>query len=93
VLADLNAALGGGGTPDSYTDLDSVAQQIDGAFFAGSPSQFAQDHLAAPTSVTAVPEPASLVLLGTGLLATVSRRLRRMAIHVSKETDPRTKST
>jgi hypothetical protein len=45
VLAAMNTALGGGGTPDSYADLDAVAQQIDGAFFDGTTSTFAQQHL------------------------------------------------
>jgi hypothetical protein len=65
-LAALNAALGGLPTSDTFTDLNSVAQELNGAFFAGSPSQFAQDHLAAP-----VPEPTSALLLGSGIAGLV----------------------
>jgi hypothetical protein len=45
VLAALNDALGGLPTSDPFSDLDEVARQLDGAFFNGSPSTFAQDHL------------------------------------------------
>ncbi len=68
-LTALNSALGGLPTGDTFTDLDAVARELDGAFFMGSPSQFAQDHLAAP-----VPEPATGLLVMVGVLGLAVRR-------------------
>ena len=47
-FAALNSALAGAPTLDTLADLDLLARELDGAFFLGSPSTFAQDHLAAP---------------------------------------------
>jgi len=65
-LAAMNSALAGIPTSDTYDALDAVANQLDAAFFAGTPSTFAQDHLQAP-----VPEPSSLLLLGSGVIGLV----------------------
>ena len=62
VLDVVNTALGGG-TPLYPIDfeLTSVIGDLDLAFEGGTPSAFAQDHLA-------VPEPSSWLLLGFGML-------------------------
>jgi hypothetical protein len=45
LLAIANNLLGG--LPGSYSiaDVESILNSVNGAFFAGTPSQFAQDHL------------------------------------------------
>jgi hypothetical protein len=69
VLGVVNTALGGGTTTDSIANLDPFIVQLDVSFYAGTPSTFAQTNLVAPTSVTPTPEPSSLLLLTSGLLA------------------------
>ncbi len=80
-LAVLDSVLGGLPTSDTYTDLDALARELDGAFGLGIPSQFAQDHLQAPSSV---PEPSSLLLFGAGLAVCLGgvawRRHHRISI-------------
>jgi hypothetical protein len=44
-LAMANTALGGGATPYAITDLDPIANQLNGAFGAGAASTFAQQSL------------------------------------------------
>ena len=70
-LAVLQGALGGGPTSDSYDALNSTALELSGAFFEGTPSTFAQDHLQAP-----VPEPSMLLLLVSGVAVVAARRSR-----------------
>jgi hypothetical protein len=62
-----NAALGGADTGFTFTDLDIELAEINNAFDDGQPSAFAQDHLVAPASSAAMPEPSSLLLLAIGI--------------------------
>ncbi|HTF36660.1 MAG TPA: PEP-CTERM sorting domain-containing protein [Myxococcota bacterium] len=69
-IAALESALAGLPTNDTYADLDTLARDLEASFFVGSPSTFAQDHLAAP-----VPEPATGLLVMVGVLGlAVARR-------------------
>jgi hypothetical protein len=71
-----NAALGGADTGFTITDLDIDLAGLNNAFDDGQPSAFAQDHLVAPGSSTAMPEPSSLLLLAIGIfgVAFVARK-------------------
>ena len=51
--------------------------EINDAFDAGQPDSFAQDHLVAPGSSVAMPEPPTLLLAAVGLLAAVMFRKMR----------------
>jgi hypothetical protein len=62
-----NSALGGGATGYTFPDLDLDLAEINNAFDDGQPSAFAQDHLVAPASSAAMPEPSSLLLLAIGI--------------------------
>lgn len=64
-----NAALGGAVTSFTTTDLDIELAGLNNAFDDGQPSSFAQEHLVAPGSSTAMPEPSSLMLLAIGMIA------------------------
>jgi hypothetical protein len=66
-----NTCLGGGSCPLGIDNTDQVALDLGAAFEGGTPSAFADDHLALPSSTTTTPapEPSSLVLLGAGLLS------------------------
>jgi len=67
-LGDMNTLLGGGSSIVSIDDLGTIVNDLNSSFSYGTPSQFAQDHLVAPTVVTATPEPSSLAVLIAGLL-------------------------
>jgi hypothetical protein len=77
-LSDANTCLGGGSCLYSFSVMDGVTADLTLSFDAfgvgqvgfnpGVPSSFAQTNLALPGSVTATPEPSSLLLLGAGML-------------------------
>jgi len=70
-------ALGGADTGFTITDLDIELAGLNNAFDDGTQaSSFAQDHLVAPGSSTAMPEPSTLMLLviGTFALCFVARK-------------------
>ena len=73
-LADENTCLGGGFCVVRIADLGTTLGNINAAFFEGTPTAFAQQHLVAPASP--VPEPSSIGLLiaGTILLAANRRK-------------------
>ncbi len=92
-LGQANVALGGGTPSYSYDLANSLVQELnfsfaviqvqnpdDGSFHTEQQvSQFAQDHLvvAAGPVPEPVPEPATLSLLGIGLVTLTTRRFRR----------------
>jgi hypothetical protein len=67
-LAMANTCLGGGSCALGIDNANEIAIDLQVAFNEGTPSTFADDQLALPTSTTAAPEPSSVVLLGAGLL-------------------------
>jgi hypothetical protein len=72
-----NTALGGGATGFTFTDLDIELAQLNNAFDDGQPDSFAQDHLVAPGSSVAMPEPPTLLLAAVGVLAAAIFRKKR----------------
>ena len=64
--------------PGTFVNLDSV-RVLDtfSAAFRGNPGSFSLDNLVVNVNETAVPEPATLVLLGSGIVAAGMRRRRR----------------
>lgn len=67
-LGDMNTLLGGGTTIFTIADLGGTVGALNAAFSDGTPTAFAQAHLVAPTSSSAVPEPSSLLLMITAML-------------------------
>jgi hypothetical protein len=80
-LGDMNTLLGGGSSIVSIDDLGTTVNDLNSSFSFGMPSQFAQEHLVAPTVVTPTPEPSSLAILTAGLfgLAATAHRKRRQS--------------
>jgi hypothetical protein len=78
-LGDINTLLGGGSSIVSIDDLGTTVNDLNSSFSFGMPSQFSQEHLVAPTVVTATPEPSSLAVLIAGVLglAATARFKRR----------------
>lgn len=76
-----SSCLGGGSCLlIGYDDWAQIVFDLSHAFEGGTPTQFAQDHLLVPAQVPGeVPEPASLLLVATGVAGTMFRRrtLRR----------------
>jgi len=77
-LSLTNTALGGGDAGFTFPDLNVELAQLNNAFDDGTvASSFAQDHLVAPGSSVAMPEPPTLLLAAVGLLAAVMFRKMR----------------
>jgi hypothetical protein len=79
-LGDMNTLLSGGSSIVSIDDIGTILSSLNASFSDGTPLQFAQDHLVAPTVVTPTPEPSSRAILIGGLLglaATVHRKRRQ----------------
>jgi hypothetical protein len=71
------AELAGQSTTIGFPDIDNLAANINAAFDAGQPDAFAQDHLVAPGSSAAMPEPPTLLLAAVGVLAAAICRKKR----------------
>jgi hypothetical protein len=80
-LGDMNTLLGGGSSIVSIDDLGTTVNDLNSSFSFGMPSQFAQEHLVAPTVVTSTPEPSNLAILTAGLfgLAATAHRKRHQS--------------
>ena len=61
------AALSGQATSIGLTDIDNITANINDAFDEGQVDSFAQNHLIAPGSSAAMPEPSTLMLLVIGM--------------------------
>jgi hypothetical protein len=72
------AALGGESTNVGFADVVDVTANINAAFDSGQPDSFAQDHLVAPGSSAAMPEPPTLLLAVVGLVAAAIFRKMRL---------------
>jgi hypothetical protein len=82
-LGDMNTLLSGGSSIVSIGDIggppdfDPILESLDISFSSGTPTQFAQDHLAAPIVVTPTPEPSNLAILIAGLLGLAATAHRK----------------
>jgi hypothetical protein len=72
------AALAGQATSLDFADVEDLASNINDAFDVGQPDSFAQDHLIAPGSSVGVPEPPTLLLAASGVLAAAIFRKKRV---------------
>ncbi len=78
-LSLVDTALGGGDTGFTFPDLNTQLAELNNAFDdGGQPNSFAQDHLVAPGSSAAMPEPPTLLLAAVGLLAAAIFRKKRL---------------
>jgi hypothetical protein len=70
------AELAGQATSIDFADIDNLTANINVAFDGGQPDSFAQDHLVAPGSSAAMPEPSALMLLAIGIftVALITKR-------------------
>jgi hypothetical protein len=71
------AALAGQATSIGFPDIENLTANINDAFEVGQPDAFAQDHLVAPGSSAAMPEPPTLLLAAVGVLAAAILRKKR----------------
>jgi hypothetical protein len=83
-LSLTNTALGGGATGFTFPDLNIALAELNNAFDDGTVvSSFAQDHLVAPGSSVAMPEPPTLLLGAVGILAAaIFRKIRLLGRRV-----------
>jgi hypothetical protein len=72
------AALGGQATSIGFPDIEDLTANINDAFDEGQPDSFAQDHLVAPGSSAAMPEPPTVLLSALGVLAAAIVRKKRV---------------
>ena len=81
-LGDTNILLSGGTSVITIANLGTLAGEVNGSFFDGTPDQFAQDHLVAPEISSETPLPAALPLFATGLgaLGLLARRRKRKQV-------------
>jgi hypothetical protein len=78
-LSLTNTALGGGDTGFTFPDLDIALAGLNNAFDDGTQANsFAQDHLVAPGSSVAMPEPPTILLAAVGVLAAAIFRKKRV---------------
>jgi hypothetical protein len=63
------AALAGRETSIGFPDIENLTANINAGFDNGQPDSFAQDHLVAPGSSPAMPEPSTVMLLAIGMFA------------------------
>ena len=73
----MNTLLGGGTTAFTISDLGSLVGDLNASFSEGNPSTFADNHLNVATEAPPGPEPATIALLGSGLIGLVARRRGR----------------
>ena len=66
-LGDTNILLSGGISVITIADLGTLAGEVNGSFFDGTPDEFAQDHLVAPEISSETPLPAAFPLFASGL--------------------------
>jgi hypothetical protein len=80
-LALTDQELGGAATGFTFPDLDIQLAGLNNAFDDGTQANpFAQDHLVAPGSSVAMPEPPTLLLAAVGVLAAaIFRKMRALA--------------
>jgi hypothetical protein len=76
-LGDMNTLLGGGSSIVSIADLGTTVNELNSSVSFGLPNQFAQEHLVAPSVVTATPEPSSLAILIGGMLGVAATTRRK----------------
>jgi hypothetical protein len=76
-LGDMNILLSGGSSIVSIDDLGTILFSLNDSFADGTPEQFAQDHLVAPTVIAPTPEPSSLAMLIASLLGLAATAHRK----------------
>ena len=77
-LGDVNILLSDGSTIFTIADLGTSLSDLNASFSNGTASAFAQAHLVAPPSASAVPEPSSLLLvIGAALGMGLAERFRQ----------------
>lgn len=76
-LGVANTVLGGSSASLTALQVFDIIQQLNSSFVPGI-TPWAQDHLRIPEIVAPIPEPSSLALLATGILAVLTGTRRRV---------------